>query len=83
MSFTGDLDPTLEASVTDDYKKAAYWLPFQAVQIQQVFSQNELGDLANFISDMKNAADDNERIARLVNYGGVVVKLLKLARIVT
>lgn len=69
----------------EEYKEASFWLPFSAVQIKEVFSKDELADIAQLIDEMENAKDDNLRIVRLKEkidqYSGVVVKLLKMSGI--
>lgn len=84
MSFGDRVDPEIVKGVTEDYKKAASWLPFSALEIKQVFSEEELKELEAFADEMKKATSENDRKARLQNniarFGGVVVKLLKLGR---
>jgi len=73
--------------LNEEYKEAAFWLPFEALQIKDVFSQEELAKLGEFIDEMDEATDDNDRVARLVekaaDYGSVIVKVLKLAKVLT
>ena len=82
MSFFDDLDPDLIAEISTEYKKAAYWLPFQAVEIKSVFDEDELNKLATFVKDMKDATDDNDRTAKIARHAVTVLKLLKLGKII-
>jgi hypothetical protein len=85
MGFGDRVDEDIVKGVTEDYKKAASWLPFSALEIKKVFSEEELKELDAFSEEMKKATSENEQKARLVNniarFGGTVVKLLKLGRV--
>tara|TARA_R110002096_G_scaffold253783_1_gene446737 strand:- start:186 stop:440 length:255 start_codon:yes stop_codon:yes gene_type:complete len=82
MPFGSDIDDDLVNEVKEDYKKAALWLPFSAVEIDSVFSDAELKDLEKFISAMKTAADDNNKKAEAVEkFSKVASKLLTMAKI--
>lgn len=86
MSLTSRINDEIVSSVTKEYEVAATWLPFTALAIKEVFSTEELEALKVFIADMKNATDENERKAKLINnvskYAGTIVKLLKMGKIV-
>ncbi|MCK8600105.1 hypothetical protein [Desulfoferrobacter suflitae] len=72
--------------ITEEYKEAAFWLPFDALTIKEIFSLEELERLKILIDDMESATNENEQRAKLVEkidiYGDVVVKALKLAKII-
>ena len=71
--------------VGEEYREAAFWLPFQAAEIKEVFSASELDAVEEFITDMEESTDDNKRAAKLINrgtkYAKTAVKLLKLAKV--
>lgn len=68
---------------SEEYIKAANILPFSVGDIKAVFSEEELEDVAKFIKEMKEAADDNNRKYELIaQYKTVAVGLLKLAKVV-
>ncbi len=71
-------------AVKDEYKDAAYWLPFTALEIQAVFTTEELGKLDQLVKDMKQATDDTQRSTKIISkineYAPVVVKALKIAK---
>jgi predicted KAP-like P-loop ATPase len=73
------------ASLSAEYREAAFWLPFDALEIKRAFSEEELSVVARFVDEMEEASSDNERQAKLAaqitEYGGVVVKLLKMAKV--
>jgi len=85
MGFGDRVDEDIVKGVTEDYKKAASWLPFSALEIKQVFSEAELKELEAFGDEMKKATSENDQKARLQNniarFGGVVVKLLRMGRV--
>lgn len=82
MPFDSDIDDDLVTSIKEDYKKAAHWLPFSAVEIDSVFKDGELTDLEAFIIEMKAAADDNNKKAAAVEkFSSIASKLLKMAKI--
>ena len=87
MGFDDDVQRGIVERVKEDYKKAAFWLPFSALEIEKVFEETELEELSEFISDMQSATGDNERIVKISEkaqkYGTVIVKLLKMAKILT
>ena len=72
--------------VSDEYKNAAHWLPFSALEIKDVFEEEELAVIKEFIAEIQASTDENERNAILMDnitkYGPVVLKALSLARIV-
>ena len=87
MSFTSrrkKMESIIE-EISQEYKKASYWLPFDAVQIKDVFSEKDLNTLQEFIDDIENCTNENERKAKLINkiekYSVVVIKGLELAKI--
>ena len=83
MPFDQDLDPGLITGVKEEYKKAAFWLPFNAVEIQKVFNEQELETVSEFLKEVKGAANDNLKKAQAIEkYSAVVVKLLKLGKMI-
>ena len=86
MGFDDDVDREIVQNVKAEYKAAAFWLPFNALDIQDVFSESELDDLKDFIADMRKKTGDNERSAKIqekaVKYSKVAVKLLKMAKVI-
>lgn len=72
--------------VSSEYKEASYWLPYDALDIADVFTEDELMLFREFIDEIDACIDENEREAMLVHniqrYGGVVLKGLRLAQIV-
>lgn len=83
MSFSGDLDPTIVREVSDEYQKAAFWLPFSALEIKDVFNEMELEELSEFIAEVKSAGKSNKRKAEAIErYSSVALKLLKMAKVV-
>ena len=86
MSFSERKDPEIVRQVTEDYQKAASWLPFTALEIKAVFSPEELKEVEEFIDEMEAVTAENERITKLVNninkYGKVVFKLLKVGKVI-
>jgi len=73
-------------AVTQEHRGAASFLPFTAAQLQQVFSEQEVEVLAQFVAAMHTATDDNKRSAALIDsinsFATPVVKLLKLAKVI-
>jgi hypothetical protein len=83
MPFTHDLDPAIIKEISEEYRRAACWLPFSAIAINEVFDKDELIKLSSFISDMKKAGLDNEKKAKAIEtYSEVVLKLLSMAKII-
>jgi hypothetical protein len=83
MPFSDDLDPDIIQDVKEEYKKAAFWLPFNALEIQKVFNEDELEELSGFLKEVKEAGASNLKKARAVEkYSKVGFKLLKLGKIV-
>ncbi|WP_299834044.1 hypothetical protein [uncultured Tenacibaculum sp.] len=72
--------------VSNEYKEASYWLPFDALEIKDIFTQEELTLFKEFIDEIQQSTNENERKAKLVNniskYGGVIIKALELSKIV-
>ena len=72
--------------ISNEYKEASYWLPFDALEIKEVFTEEELNLLKEFIDEMDTATNENERKAKLINninkYGDILIKGLKLAKII-
>ena len=85
MGFETDVDQDIVASVSEEYMKAAHWLPFSALEIKAVFDTTELATLSEFMTEMRAASSDNARkqalLQKVEKYGGVVVKLLKMTRV--
>ena len=86
MSFSARLDPKIVAEIAEEYKNAAIWLPFSAVDIKAIFSEGELKEAKDFIEDVEAATMENEKLARIetkiAEYSSTVLKLLQLAKIV-
>ncbi|MCK4824873.1 hypothetical protein KA005_54480 [bacterium] len=83
MPFSGDLDPNIIQDVKEEYKKAAFWLPFKAIEIQKVFNEDELEELSGFLKEVKEAGTSNLKKARAVErHSKIGFKLLKLGNIV-
>ena len=70
----------------EEYKEAAFWLPFEALRIKEVFSKQELEIVSELVDEMESATDDNERAARIAQkidkYSSALVKLLKLSKVI-
>lgn len=83
MPFSDDLDPDIIKDVKEEYKKAAFWLPFNALEIKKVFNEDELEELSGFLKEVKEAGASNLKKAKAVEkYGKVGFKLLKLGKII-
>jgi hypothetical protein len=80
MGFKDRVDPDLVKEVSSEYKKASAWLPFSALELQDVFKEEELKEVEELVRDMRAAANENKRRAELQakigKYAGVVLKLL-------
>ncbi len=82
MPFSDDLDPSLITEVEEEYKKAAFWLPFSAIQLKKVFNQEQLDELSNFIKEFQEAGYSNRKKEKAIEkYSNVSLKLLKLAKV--
>ena len=72
--------------VAEEYKQASYWLPFDALEIKDVFEKEELELFKEFIDDIQESTNENERKAKLVSnidkYSSVIIKALELSKIV-
>ena len=53
MGFESDVDQDIVQGVTDEYKRAALWLPFSALEIKAVFDSAELATLSEFMGEMR------------------------------
>jgi hypothetical protein len=83
MAFGTDVDREIADAAAGAYREMAHWLPFDAVELGSVFSPDELAELHAFRAELAQAADDNARKAAAVaRYSGLVLKLLRLARVV-
>ena len=86
MGFGDDVQRDIVRNVKSEYQEAAFWLPFGALEIKDVFNESELSDLSDFITDMKKVTEENERAAKVqekaVKYSKVAVKLLKMAKVI-
>ena len=88
MSFTSRKKKlqNIISEISNEYKEASYWLPFDALEIKEVFTEEELNLLKEFIDEMDTATNENERKAKLINninkYGDILIKGLKLAKII-
>ena len=70
----------------EEYKEAAFWLPFEALQIKEVFSKQELEIVSELVDEMYSATDDSERAATIAEkidkYSSALVKLLKISKVI-
>lgn len=83
MSFSNDLDPTIVQEVSAEYQKAAFWLPFAAIEIKKVFNEAQLEELSSFISEIKAASASNRKKSDAIEkYSNIALKLLKMAKVV-
>jgi len=70
-------------NASEEYVKASKILPFSVSEIQSVFPEEELEEVAKFVDEMKQAADDNNAQYDLItHYRKVAVGLIQLAKIV-
>lgn len=73
---------TAPEDAANDYVKATNVLPFTVGDIQQVFTAQEMDEVAVFVTEMKQAGEDNQKQAQLLTqYSKAAVGLLKLARV--
>lgn len=83
MSFTKELDPKIVQEVSEEYQKAAFWLPFGAIEIKNTFDKSQLEELSSFLTEVKAAGASNKKKAEAIEkYSGIALKLLKMARVV-
>lgn len=83
MSFSEDLDPAIVQEVSEEYQKAAFWLPFTAIEIKSVFNETQLDELSEFIAELKSAGKSNKKKSEAIEkYSGVALKLLKMTKVV-
>lgn len=83
MSFTQDLDPNIIQEISEDYQKAAFWLPFSAIEIKKVFDLQQFEELGSFMSEIKAATASNKKKTDVIKkYSDVVFKLLEMAKVV-
>jgi len=69
-------------NAADDYVEATNILPFSVGEIQSVFTESEMEEVAVFVKEMKIAANNNQKQGQLMSqYSKVAVGLLKLARV--
>ncbi|WP_430409280.1 hypothetical protein [Kordia sp.] len=72
--------------VAEEYKQASYWLPFDALEIKDVFQAEELELFKQFINEIQESTNENERKTKLINninqYSGVILKALELSKII-
>ena len=86
MGLSDRIDRSIVDSVAEEYKDASTWIPFSALEIKQIFSTPEdLSKLEEFVADMQNATNENEKKAKIIqkisNYSDTIVKVLKIAKI--
>ena len=86
MGLSDRIDRSIVDSVAEEYKDASTWIPFSALEIKQIFSRPEdLSKLEEFVADMQNATNENEKKAKIIqkisNYSDTIVKVLKIAKI--
>ena len=86
MGLSDRIDRSIVDSVAEEYKDASTWIPFSALEIKQIFSTPEdLSKLEEFVADMQNAANENEKKAKIIqkisDYSDTIVKVLKIAKI--
>jgi hypothetical protein len=83
MPFSTDVDPEIVQEVSEEYQKAAFWLPFTAIEIKKVFNESQLEELSSFIADVKAAGASNKKKAEAIEkYSSIALKLLKMAKVV-
>ncbi|MEM5511854.1 hypothetical protein WNY79_03015 [Pseudoalteromonas sp. AS84] len=83
MPFAEDLDPAIIQEVSEEYQKAAFWLPFTAIEIKKVFDEEQLDELGKFISEVKLAGKSNKKKTQAIEkYSDVTLRLLKMAKVV-
>ena len=83
MPFSEDLDPAIVQELSEEYQKAAFWLPFAALEIKNVFNETQLDELSEFIAEVKSAGKSNKKKAKAIGkYSSVALKLLKMAKVV-
>lgn len=84
MPFNNDIDTDLSNDAIAAYMEMAHWLPFGALELRDAFDADELAELRRFRDEICDAAHDNARKAGLIaKYSSLVLKLLRMARIVT
>lgn len=86
MGLSDRINRSIVDSVADEYKDASTWIPFSAIEIKQIFhTPEDLSNLEEFVADMQNAANDNEKktmiVQKITNYSDTIVKVLKIAKI--
>jgi hypothetical protein len=70
-------------AVKNEYLGAAHVLPFSGLEIKSTFGPEEITKVNEFLAEMKNATNDNnKKAAAIAQYVGVVEKLLKLAKVI-
>ncbi len=68
--------------VKKDYHDASTYLPFKALDINEIFDDSEMEEVARFLNEVEEAAKDNEKTAKAVEkYSKIAFKLLKLAKV--
>lgn len=68
--------------IADDYIKATNVLPYTVSDIKNVFSVDELEEVASFIKEMREATEDNQRKAQIISKSTKIVEgLLKLSKV--
>lgn len=83
MPFSNDLDPEIIQEVSEEYQKAAFWLPFTAIEIKKVFNEAQLEELSSFITEVKEAGASNKKKAEAIEkYSSISLKLLKMAKVI-
>ncbi|MDS1310087.1 hypothetical protein [Marinobacter xiaoshiensis] len=83
MSFSNDLDQEIVQEISEEYQKAAFWLPFSAIEIKKVFSETQLDELAAFISEIQAAGKSNKKKAEAIEkYSDAALKLLKMTKVI-
>jgi len=75
------------ASIADSYLRAAHWLPFDALALREAFTEEELAEAERLIDALADATGREQRQTQIVEHfassGAVVLKLLRLAGLVT
>ena len=72
--------------LAEEYKQASYWLPFDALEIKKTFTKKELAQLEKFVDEMDRARSNTARKANIIknasDYAGMLVKVLRLAKVI-
>lgn len=72
-------------AIAQEHREASVWLPFGALEIAQVFTEEEAARAGELIERLRDAGDDAQREAMLARdaerFARPVLGLLRLARV--